>query len=128
MDKFGFPSKKKTMIAHGRRGFYEGSLLEATKKSLAAKELQEAKDRAGIKPPPENSYWDSVKDVVKRKFTPNIAETMQAHEARTKRAIDEAGGTDIQEPVEGKKRGGVIKSKPRGVGIAKRGHGKVGRK
>lgn len=119
-DKFGFPSKKKTMIARGRKFSGGGDLLAQTKASLARKE-------AGIKDVPEPSYWDSVKDVVKRAVTPKVAETMRSHTEKTKRAIDMAGGQDVQEPVEGKKKGGMVKAKPRGVGCAQRGHGKVGR-
>lgn len=120
-DKFGFPSKKKTMIA--RRFADGGDLLAATKASLARKQ-------AGIKDEPFHPLkeaWESVKKSTRDLVTPNVVKTMDSYNERQKRVLDTAGD-DVQAPVEGKKRGGIVKSKPRGVGAALRGHGKVGRK
>lgn len=110
---------KKTMVAH--RKFSEGSDGEPVwKKELreSAERLQ-AQEKAKFAPPKveQPSYWGEVKNRVnelrgktRTPPAPAVADVMQDEGRR----MSEASGF---------KKGGKVK--PRGVGIAQRGHGRA---
>lgn len=81
---------------------------EQTAAKAAEADKQAAADKAALKlkPQPRNEDTSSVG-------------SLQKH----KRDVDEAAGTTTGD-VQTKKRGGIVKAKARGVGIALRGHGK----
>jgi hypothetical protein len=131
-NKYGYPIKKPTKIAHYSEGGNVGkkSLLEETSAALA-------REKAGIKDVPEPSFLDSVVDTIKKPFQgkPKVSgdpgstvDKINTANKKTKAYIDSIGDvSDMNE--QAKRKGGQIKSKPRGVGLAARGHGKaMGRK
>lgn len=108
------------MTAHSKkRKFYDGgALLEKTKARVARKQ-------AGIEDREEPTYLGSVKDVLKgykdkavAAVTPGSVKVIKDATQRQQDALDAADDTNVP----GKKKGGKIK--PRGVGVAARGHGK----
>ena len=129
-NKYGFPVKRKTLVAKfGGGGSVSGS---DTKKEIADINASIDRKRAGIKDQPSklDMAIDSVVDTIKRPFqsAPKVqgdpgstVDQISSYNKRQADAINAADTTNEQT----KRKGGQIKSKPRGVGLAQRGHGKA---
>ena len=133
-NKYGFPIKKPTKIAHHAQGgpVGEKSLYQQDKERLDRK-------NAGVKDVEGPSIADSIdtalknyKDKVVNAVTPQLIKNYRDSADKDMdrdNATRNVDNTDTTADVTTKRKGGRIKSKPRGVGLAARGHGKaMGRK
>jgi hypothetical protein len=99
--------RKKTMIA---RGFSSGGT--PSKASMAWDSLKDS-----VTSLPRRTV-SVVKDALTVKPTVEAIEGYKGRQKDALKDIDDA--TDVQQ----KRKGGIVKSKPRGVGVATKGHGK----
>ena len=136
-NKYGFPIRKPTKIAHSR--FSEGG--KVANKDVEAGLAALRRKEAGIKDVEGPSIMDSVGSVLTNyknkilgsKPTADKGSTVDQIKSYNQRQADAikdvdapasaVADTDTNE--QAKRKGGRIKSKPRGVGKALRGHGKA---